>query len=52
MNNTFEDDFFWISQGAGKVTIGLHLTGEADKSVRIACQIFSGFILPKIIKIG
>ena len=30
----------------------LHLTGEVDKSVRFKCQIFSGFSVPKIIKIG
>jgi len=30
----------------------LHLTGEVDKSVRFTCQIFSGFNVPKIIKIG
>ena len=30
----------------------LHLTGEVDKSVRFSCQIFSGFNMPKIIKIS
>ena len=30
----------------------LHLTGEADISVKFSCQIFSGFKVPKIIKIG
>jgi len=30
----------------------LHLTGEVDKSVRFSCQIFSGFNIPEIIKIG
>ena len=30
----------------------LRLTGEVDKSVRCSCQIFSGFNIPKIIKIG
>ena len=30
----------------------LHLTGEVDKSVRFACEIFSGFNVPKIIKVG
>ena len=30
----------------------LHLTGEVGKSVRCSCQIFSGFNIPKIIKIG
>jgi len=47
MNNTVENDFFWITQG--KV---LHLTGEVDKLVRVSCKIFSGFNLPKIIKIS
>jgi len=28
------------------------MTGEVDKSVRCSCRIFSGFIIPKIIKIG
>ena len=32
--------------------IWLHLTGEMDKSVRFSCSIFSGFNMPKIIKIG
>ena len=31
----------------------LHLTGEVmDKSVRFSFQIFSGFNIPKVIKIG
>jgi len=30
----------------------LHLTGEVDKSVKCSCQIFSGFNMPEIIKIG
>jgi len=30
----------------------LHLTGEVDKSVRCSCQIFSGFNIPNITKIG
>jgi len=30
----------------------LHLTGEVDKSVRYSRQIFPGFNVPKIIKIG
>jgi len=30
----------------------LHLTGEVDKSVRFSCQIFSGFNIPEITKIG
>jgi len=28
----------------------LHLTGEVDKSVRVSCQIFSGFNTPKLLK--
>jgi len=47
MNNTAENDFF----GFSKVK-WLHLTGEVDKAVRFSCQIFSGFDMPKIIKIG
>jgi len=30
----------------------LHLTGEMDKSLSCSCQIFSGFYVTKIIKIG
>jgi len=30
----------------------LHLTGEVDKSVEFSYQIFSGFNVPKIIKMG
>ena len=30
----------------------LHYTGEMDKSVTCSRQIFSGFNIPKIIKIG
>ena len=30
----------------------LRLTGEVAKYVRCACQIFSGFNVPKIIKVG
>ena len=47
MNNTVENDFL----GFPKVK-WLHLAGEVDKSVRFSCQIFSGFNVPKIIKIG
>ena len=47
MNNTVENDFF----GLPKVK-WLHLTDEAGKPVRFSCQIFSGFNIPKIIKIG
>jgi len=42
MNNTVENDFF----GLLKVK-WLHLTGEADRSVRFSCPIFSGFNMPK-----
>ena len=45
MNNTAENrpNFFvkW-----------LRLTGEVDKFVKLSCQIFSGFNVPKVIKIG
>jgi len=47
MNNTVENDFF----GFPRVK-WLHLKGEVDKSVRFECQIFSGFEMPKIVKIG
>jgi len=30
----------------------LHPTGEVDKSVSCSCQLFSGFNVPKLIKIG
>ena len=46
MNNAVESDFFGFPKGKW-----LHLTGEVDKSVRFSCQIFSGFNLPKVIKI-
>ena len=42
-----KNDFF----GFPKV-MWLYLTGELDKSVRCSSQIFSGFNIPKIIKIG
>jgi len=45
MNKTVENDFC----GFPKVK-WLHLTGEVDKSVRFACQIFSEFNIPKIKK--
>jgi len=45
MNNTVENDFFWISQG----TVA---TSDSEQSVRFLCQIFSGFHKPKISKIG
>jgi len=44
VSNTAENDLC-ISQG--KVA-----TRELDRSVRFSCQIFSGFYLPEIIKIG
>ena len=47
MNNTVENDFF----GFPKVK-WLHLAGEVDKCVRLPCQIFSGFNVPTIVKIG
>ena len=30
----------------------LHLRGEVDKSVKCSCQVFLGFNIPKIIKMG
>jgi len=42
-----ENDFF----GFPKLE-WLHVTREVDKSVRPSPQIFSGFNVPKIIKIG
>jgi len=47
MNNTVENDLF----GFPKVK-ELHLTGEVEKHLRFSCQIFSGFNVPKIIKVG
>jgi len=47
MNNTVENDFFWISQEKWQ-----HVTGEVDKSVWFSCQIFWGFNVLKSIKIG
>jgi len=46
MNNTVENDFFWI------LVKWLHVTGEVYKSLKFSCQIFAGFNMPKIIKIG
>ena len=46
MNNTDKNDFFGLS----KIN-WLHLTGEVDKSVKFARQIFSVFNRTKIIKI-
>jgi len=47
MKKKLENDFFGFPKAKW-----LHLTGEVDKSVRLACQIFSGFKVPKITKIG
>jgi len=47
MNNTIENDFF----GFPKVK-WLHLIGEDDKCVKYLCEIFWGFHLSEIIKIG
>ena len=47
MNKNIENDIF----GFPKVK-WLHLTSEGDKSVSYSCRIFSGFNVPKIIKIG
>jgi len=53
MNNTVEKDFF----GFPKLK-WIHLTGDVDKSVKkitinmTKSQIFLGFNVPKIIKIG
>jgi len=47
MNNTAENVVF----GFPKVK-WLHLTSEVDKSARFSGQIFSGFYMPEIIKIG
>jgi len=48
VNTTVEKLRFWLSQG--KMTI--YLTGEVDKSVGCSYQIFSGFNVSEIIKIG
>jgi len=47
MNNTVEKMTFWISQG--KVAT---FDSQGGQSVRFSCQIFSGFHMPKIIKIS
>jgi len=47
LNNTVETDFY----GFPKVK-WLHLTTDVDKCVRRSYQIFPGFNVPKIIKIG
>jgi len=47
LNVSQNDDFF----GFPNVN-WLHLAGEVGKFVRYSCQIFSGFKVPKIIKIG
>jgi len=45
MNNTVKNAFF----GFPKVK-WLHLTGKVDKSVRLSCEILSGFIMPESLK--
>jgi len=50
LSNTVENDFFGFPKV--KWLQWLHMTGDVDKSVRCSCQIFSGFYVPKIIKIG
>ena len=47
MNNTVENDFFWISQGTMATS-----DRRGGQSVRFSCQIFSGLNMPKIIRIG
>ena len=47
MNNTVEKRFFKFPE-----VKWLHLTGEADKSVRYSRQLFSRFNIPKIIRVG
>jgi len=47
MNNTIENDFFWISQGTVATS-----DRRGGQSVGFSCQIFSGFNMQKIIKIG
>jgi len=47
MNNTAENNI----SGFPKAKL-LHLTGEVNRFVRFARQIFSGFNIPRIIKIG
>jgi len=47
MNYTVENDFFRFPK-----VKWLHLIGEVDKSVSCSRQIFSGFDVPKILKIG
>jgi len=48
MNNTVENDFFWIFQGK----VAIQYTGKVGKCTSYRCQIFSGFNTPKTIKIG
>jgi len=47
MNNNVKNDFFGFLQ----VKL-VHMTSEVDKSVRCSSQIFSGFNVPEIIRIG
>jgi len=46
MNNIVENDFLDFPSGC------IYLTGEVDKSARFSREIFSGFNIPEIIKIG
>ena len=47
MNNTVEIDLFSISQGTVATS-----DRRGGQSVRLSCQIFSGFHVSKIVKIG
>jgi len=47
MNNAVKDDYFKFLK-----VKWLHLRGEMDKLVRFSCEMFSGYNIPKIIKIG
>jgi len=47
MNNTVENDFFWISQGTVVTS-----DRRGGQSVRFSCETFLGFHMPKIIKIS
>jgi len=46
MNNAVENDFFEFPK-----VKWLHMSGEMDKSVRFLFQIFSGFNVPKSLKL-
>jgi len=47
MNNIVESDFLTIPK-----VKWLQVTGEVDKSVRLSCQILSGFNVSEIVNIG